>query len=47
MNLVNFDLVNLDFSLFFLKFTHIDQTVSDPKQKLIFETLNSIRLSDF
>ena len=47
INLVNFDLVNSDFSFNFLKFTHIDHTLSYPKQKFIFKILNLIRLSDF
>ena len=47
INLVNFDLVNINFSLNFLKFTQINRTPSDPKQKFIFEILNSIRLSDY
>ena len=47
INLVNFDLVNVDFSFNFLKFTHIDHTPSDPKQKFIFKILNLLRFSDF
>ena len=31
INLVNFDLVNADFSFNLLKFNHIDHTLSDPK----------------
>ena len=47
INLVNFNLVNADFSFDFLKFTQISRTPSDPKQKFIIEVLNSIRFSDF
>ena len=47
INLVNFYLVNADFSFYFLKFTKINCTPSDPKQKFLFEILNLIRLSEF
>ena len=33
MKIVNFDLVNVDFSLDFLKLSRINPTPSDPKQK--------------
>ena len=45
--LVNFDLVNSDFSFYLLKLALIDSTPSDPQQKSIFEIVNSIRSSDF
>ena len=47
INLVNFDLVNVEFSFHFLKFTQINHRASDSKQKFIFKILNSTRLSDF
>ena len=43
INLVNFELVNANFSFNFLKFTQINRLLSDSKQKFIFEILNSIR----
>ena len=42
---INFYLVNSDFSLDFLKLTHINPRPNDRKQKSIVEILNSIRSS--
>ena len=45
-NLVNFDSINLDFLVSFLKLTHIDPTLSNPKKKYIFKILDLTRLGD-
>ena len=47
INLVNFDLVNADFSFKISKFMQINRIPSDLKQKFILEILNLIRVSDF